>query len=761
MDVQDRPLPKLIIVFLIVLFLIGTTTFPFFSADPTEITGSSDTAEFPYPGDDWAWSMVGTQYAHQLGKYGDDVVVAVLDTGIDYTHPDLEDKMWDDIGYDFVENDDDPMDEHGHGTHVAGIIASVAPGAELMALRVIEETGGDWVDVSRAVEYARDNGADIISMSFGGQYSAFTPAFELQMERAYNWDDILHIAAAGNDDSDEKYYPAGYDSVISVSAIDSDKEKAYYSNHGDWIEMTAPGGGSLDQVFSTLPDESYGEKIGTSMACPFVTGVAALRRSLKPEESNDEVREFLQQTAIDLGNEEYYGHGLVNAYRVAGGEVPTPVQDLDADPDDSRVELRWEEPWHHGASSIDGFRVYRAEYGEEMEMIEDVDPDQYDYEDLEVENEITYQYSVTAYNDHGEGMESEIVQATPREEPVSPSSPRDLEAELLDDGVELTWEEPLDDGGSSVTYYNIYREVEDNEMERLDQVDSDTRDHTDQDIELGKEYTYAITAENEIGESEKSDTVSVLVPEDHGPSPPRDVSAVVVDNGVEVTWNSPEDDSSIVYYNIYRKVTEDEVFEWMGEVTGETTTYLDKTVSPGTEYTYAVTSESDIGESKMSYSDPISVPEDHDPSPTEPSSPDEVSAELLDEGVEVTWDEPTDDGGSSITAYRIYRKENCGEFDLIGETDSGTFRYVDDEISPGSEYTYAVTAQNEIGESERAHTSPVSIPEDHTPIPGEEDEGFFDWITESDLPIIPLLIVGVGFLIFVVVALTKRSKSQR
>ncbi|MEF8873200.1 MAG: S8 family serine peptidase [Candidatus Thermoplasmatota archaeon] len=664
MGMENLPLKKLIIILIIAVFLLGTTTLPFASAEPVKTTETDQAAGFPYPGDDWAWSMIGTQYAHRRGEYGEDVVVAVLDTGIDYTHPDLEDKMWDGVGYDFVDNNEDPMDEHGHGTHVAGIIASVAPEAELMALRVIEESGGDWVDVSKAIEYARNNGADIISMSFGGQYSAFTPAFELQMERAYNWDDILHVAAAGNDDSDEKYYPAGYDSVISVSAVDSDKERADYSNHGDWIEVTAPGGGSLDQVYSTLPNESYGEKMGTSMACPFVSGVAALRRSLKPGESNDEVRDLLRQTAIDLDNEEYYGNGLVNAYRASGGEVPTPVQEVKADPADSSVNLSWNDPWHQGASPIAGFRIYRAEEGQEMEMIEEVDPGQYEYEDQGVENNVTYQYTVTAYNDEGESLDSEIVQATPREETVSPSRPREIDAEVLDDGVELTWKEPLDDGGSSITGYSIYRK--------------------------------------ESGEDE---------------------------------------------------------FEWLGEVDGEITEYLDKTVSPGTEYIYAVTSENEIGESEMSITDPVLVPEDHDPSPTEPSAPGEVSAELLDEGVEVTWEEPLDDGGSSITAYRIYRKEEGdSEFEFIGETESETFSYLDNTVSSGSEYTYAVTAQNEIGESEKAHSAAVSISEDYTPVP-QEDEGWFDRISESDVPLIPLLIVGIGLLIVVVIALAKRSET--
>ncbi len=511
---------KLIVLNAVILLFVSCFIPAGVSIDTYEEYGEE--AEFPYPGDDWAWSMIGTGYAHQMGEYGDGVRIAVLDTGIDYNHPDLEDKMWEDIGYDFVDNDDDPMDHHGHGTHVAGIISSVAPEAELMALRVIEEEGGDWIDLSQAVEYARDNGADIISMSFGGQDSPMARATEIQIQNAYTFDDILHVAAAGNADSDEEFYPAGYDSVISVSAVDSDGEKASYSNYGDWIEMAAPGGDSQDRISSTLPDESYGEKIGTSMAAPFVTGAAALRRSLKPQESNDEVREFLQETAIDIGDEELYGYGLVNAYRAAGGEVPTMVQELKVEPDDSRVDLSWELPWYPGVSEIEGFRIYRGEDEGDLEYIEDTGVNETYYEDSEVENEAIYYYSVTAFNEEGESFRVTPIRAVPREEPIEPFAPEDVEAELLEDGIKIRWEEPIDDGGSPIIGYNIYREGENGEMEFLIELDGETHEHLDETINPDTEYRYAVSAVNDVGEGERSYSHWVEVPEGHVPGPNGD-----------------------------------------------------------------------------------------------------------------------------------------------------------------------------------------------------------------------------------------------
>ncbi|MFP4000552.1 MAG: S8 family serine peptidase [Thermoplasmata archaeon] len=663
---------------LLVVFILTSSAvfFPLVGSESLEVKEVSGTAEFPYPGDDWAWEMIGTPYAHRINETGEDVRIAVIDTGIDHTHPDLEDKMWtnsdekpdngmdddgngyiDDYhGYDFVDDDPDPMDEHGHGTHVAGIISSIAPEAELMALRVIEEQGGDWIDLAQAIEYARDNGADIITMSLGSKKSTLGRLIEMQISAAYE-EGILLTAAAGNNNESEKFYPAGYEEVISVSAVNSTKQKAYYSNYGDWIELAAPGGGTEKRVYSTLPNESYGNLIGTSMACPFVTGSAALRFSAKPGETNVDVRNFMQDTAIDLGNEQYYGHGLVNAYRAAGGEVPTSVQRLESDPGDSIVNLSWDDPWHEGASQIDGFRIYRGEYEQGMEMIEEVGPEQNHYEDISVENDLTYQYKVTAINDNGEGLESEVVLATPRGEPVAPSEPRDVAGELLEGGVELTWENPIDDGGSNLTNYNIYR-----------------------------------------------------------------------------------------------KTSDDEEMTWIGKVDKEKTTYLDETVLPEKEYTYGVTAESDVGESEPALTESIPVPETFEPVLTEPTSPKEISAELTDEGVEIRWEEPLEDGGSPIINYNIYRNETGkeDEFELIGETENGTFRYLDDSISSDSDYTYSVTAENEVGESSMSRSVTVAVPED------EVSSGL---IEEINIRFAILLIIVFGVMISLLIALTKLVNS--
>jgi len=551
----------------IVVTVILIISFSFVGLAAPEVTSeSAEIGEFPYPGDPWAWEMIGTQYAHQMDEYGDDVLVAVIDTGIDYNHPDLEDKMWEDIGYDFVNDEEDPMDEDGHGTHVAGIVASVAPEAELMALKVLEERGGDWIDLARAIEYAHNNGADIITMSLGAEGSPLGHLIELKINNAYD-DGILLTAAAGNEDDDEEFYPAAYDSVMGISAVNSTKEKAFYSNYGDWIEIAAPGGGSDKQVYSTLLDESYGNKIGTSMATPFVTGVAALRMSAEPEENNVDVREALHDTAIDLSDEYYYGHGLVNAYKAAGGEVPTRPKDLTSNVINSAINLTWEEPWDEGLSPVDGYRVYKGESQGDMEVIAEIGPEQLGYEDTEIEEGATYYYSVTAFNEEGESFQSVMVERTVYEGPHFEIEITDYDEEVYE-GEEITIEYEVENLGMEEGTQDINFTIDGVEKDRLEELTLDVEEnYTDEFIwktEQGDagEYELVIASEN------SQDSVIVTISDDtiyYELTINIDGSGVVKVDGEEVEdgWSNVYEEGTEV--NIEATAEEGwEFIEWNG-----------------------------------------------------------------------------------------------------------------------------------------------------------------------------------------------------
>ena len=277
----------------------------------------------------WGVKRIGAAVAHAGGFRGAGVKVAIIDSGIDYTHPDLAANYAG--GYDFVNNDADPFDDNKHGTHVAGIIAGldndlgvvgVAPDATIYALKVLGADGsGSFSNMIAALQWAVDHQIQVTNNSYG---SAQSPG--LAVQNAFDnaaAAGMLHVAAAGNSGTcegtgDSVLYPARYASVIAVGATDSADARQCFSSTGPKVELAAPGA----VVNSTIPGGGYEMLSGTSMASPHVAGTAALVISTGLADSNgngrinDEVRQILIATAHDLGapgRDTWYGYGLVDA----------------------------------------------------------------------------------------------------------------------------------------------------------------------------------------------------------------------------------------------------------------------------------------------------------------------------------------------------------------------------------------------------------------------------------------------------------------
>jgi len=273
----------------------------------------------------WNMPMIKANASWDTYRGSTEVVIAIIDTGILYTHPDLA-ANYKAGGYDWVNNDFDPKDDQSHGTHCAGIAAAVLNNAagvagvaqvKVWAEKVLDSGGsGSWDDAASGIIHATDKGVNVISMSMGG-YS-YSSLLDNACTYAYNKGVVL-VAAAGNDHYDlsvNPHYPASFSTVIAVSATNSaDNFDSSYSNYGTKIEVSAPG----SSVYSTVLGNGYGYKTGTSMACPHVAGLAALIWSYKPQLTNAGVRSALQ-TAVDdkgaVGKDVYYGYGRINAQKV-------------------------------------------------------------------------------------------------------------------------------------------------------------------------------------------------------------------------------------------------------------------------------------------------------------------------------------------------------------------------------------------------------------------------------------------------------------
>lgn len=275
----------------------------------------------------WNLPAIDTLDAWNVSRGSDDVVIAVLDTGVDLQHTDLQGQLVD--GINIVDEQAQPSDDVGHGTHVTGVIAATVNNHEgiagvswynkVMPVKVLDSTGvGSTYAVAQGIIWATDHGAKVINMSLGNYAEAqfLHDAIRYAYER-----DVLLVAATGNDATSQPGYPAAYPEVLAVSATDQNRNIASFSNYGEYVDVVAPG----VNIASTYPGGQYVAMSGTSMATPHVAALAAMIRSANPTLSNVQVMDMIRHTANDLGQtgkDEYYGYGEINMASALGLESP-------------------------------------------------------------------------------------------------------------------------------------------------------------------------------------------------------------------------------------------------------------------------------------------------------------------------------------------------------------------------------------------------------------------------------------------------------
>jgi hypothetical protein len=284
----------------------------------------------PYYTAQWGVPRIGAPAAWDLSS-GAGAVVAVVDTGIDDSHPDLQGRVL--PGYDFVNGDADPQDDNGHGTHMSGIIAAqrdngigiagVAPDAMLLPVKVLDAQGsGAYSAVASGITYAVDHGARVLNLSLTG------PAQSSVLQDAVDYataHDAVVVAAAGNEGSGLPDYPAAATGAVAVAAIDQDDAHAAFSNYGSWIAVAAPG---VDIVTTSIGG-TYASSSGTSPAAAFGSAVFALLFAADPTLSRLDAIQRVERGAVDLGDPGWdpeFGSGRVDAYGalVPGGTGALP-----------------------------------------------------------------------------------------------------------------------------------------------------------------------------------------------------------------------------------------------------------------------------------------------------------------------------------------------------------------------------------------------------------------------------------------------------
>lgn len=278
--------------------------------------------------------QIGADLVHSSGASGAGVKICIVDTGVDDSHPALGKLV---AEYDFINMDNDASDDNGHGTHVAGIIASkdpvyrgVAYSASLMAAKVLDSSGSGWTsDVVTGIEWCAANGADIITMSLGG--GSFTGTCDTEpTAEAGNIaaeQGVVVFAASGNSATTNALSaPACGSKVISVGSVDKKDIIAPYSNEGKELDIVAPG----TSITSTYPGGGFKTYSGTSMATPHAAATAALILEADPSLSPKDVRSILRETSIDLGTPGFdstYGYGRINAFSAVSYLRLQPVRE--------------------------------------------------------------------------------------------------------------------------------------------------------------------------------------------------------------------------------------------------------------------------------------------------------------------------------------------------------------------------------------------------------------------------------------------------
>ena len=484
-------------------------------AEPNYLVHTMASPNDPYftNGSLWGMNKINAPAAWDRTTGGVSFVVADIDTGIDYNHPDLKANVWPGLGYNFVNNTSNPYDDNGHGTHTAGTIGAVGNNGvgvvgvnwhvKIMALKFLDRRGsGTYADAISALEFAVERDVKVSNNSYGGGYS------QAMCDAIAHAPDHLFIAAAGNDGTNNDttpFSPASCSSsnIIAVAATDRYDALASFSNYGlSTVDLAAPG---VD-ILSTLPKNSYASSSGTSMATPHVAGTAALIWSIHPTWTAAEVRDQILNNVRKVGwlSGKLSTGGILDAAAAVGAPAPTlpaaPTNLTATAVSSSQINLAWTDK----SSNESGFKVERLEGSAWTQIATPTDPR---YSSTGLAASTPYSYRVRAYNAGGDSAYSNTASATTQAAPAVPSAPSNLKATVVSRSqINLTWT----DISNNETGFKIERctGAGCSIFSQIDMVGAGVTSYQNTGLSSKTQYRYRVRAYNAAGNSAYSNVVS-------------------------------------------------------------------------------------------------------------------------------------------------------------------------------------------------------------------------------------------------------------
>ncbi len=691
------------------------------------------------------------------------VVVGIVDTGIDYNHPDLRDNMWknpgeiagnnrdddgngfiDDVyGFNFVNNTGNPMDDDEHGTHVAGTIAAslnnsqgvagIASGAaKLMAIKFLDANGsGTYANAIRALNYAtmmssRGVNLKVLNNCWGGYGTV--PALE-DAVNATNAAGMLFVASAGNESNDNdgefKAIPASYaaSNIISVAATNNLDELASFSNYGvTTVDLAAPGVG----ILSTTPGNRYQSFNGTSMAAPHVAGALALAWACHPGKTSTEIQDALfgSVDALDSLDGTVATGGRLNVNNLLTAlEDPillvplAPANLVVTDAGTDFIVLEWTD----SSDNEESFSIeISADGGETWDLIDILEIDTTTARIAGLESGSTYQFRVYASNSVGDSDFSNIADATTLPLPEVPAGPSDLTVDGIGSQfVDLSW---FDESDNEDSFLIEISRNGGNTWESVMSLDADSTEARVGGLASATSYQFRVVAQNQVGKSEASNIVNARttggIPQAPGNVRPDNVWSSKVD----VAWDDRSNNES----GFRILVSSNGGSNWIeaGVTEANATRFRVEGLDPEKTYVFGVRAINGNEASAIVRSRSVLTAP---PAPTE-VRPDNVWARTID----LAWNQVS----RTESSFRVYSSINGGaSWALVGTADANATRFRITNLTPATTYQFVVRAAGSEGLSELSNiatiTTQVEVPPPPPPAPAPTNP--FTRVSVSDV----------------------------